>query len=508
MFSLGTGFKKRFCELFSAKLSKESSSGGQNFPGIKKGDKFHFIAMGGVGQSALAKILLQMGYEVSGSDMSDSKYLKELKELGAKVYIGHSAENVPKDAYIVLSSAIKDDNPELICARAQGLNILHRSDMLLAITHEFALTIGFAGTHGKTTTSGLASYVLSKMGAKAAYAVGGIIPELNTNANAAKDSEMFVAELDESDGTISKYTPEILVINNLEADHLDFYKNGLSDVLETFKNLILKQPDDIKIIVNADDSGVLELLKLIEPTDKKVIKFSFKEKCTEDFDTPIDICAVNIEFNSEGAEFDVVCRGEKLGRISTSLKGKHNVYNALAVISALIAAGYKFEEFAPHFKGFTGMGRRFQQVFKNDNVEIVDDYAHHPSEIRATLNAAYEYKKKSGKKRIVAIFQPHRYTRLKGLWKDFLSSFENVDLLFVSDVFSAGDMHDEEYNSEKFVQAACEKYPDRAGQIIYVPGKVDLLAGEITRYIKDGDLVLTLGAGDITKLGKFIGERL
>lgn len=154
------------------------------------------------------------------------------------------------------------------------------------------------------------------------------------------------------------------------------------------------------------------------------------------------------------------------------------------------------------------MGRRFQQVFKNDNVEIVDDYAHHPSEIRATLNAAYEYKKKSGKKRIVAIFQPHRYTRLKGLWKDFLSSFENVDLLFVSDVFSAGDMHDEEYNSEKFVQAACEKYPDRAGQIIYVPGKVDLLAGEITRYIKDGDLVLTLGAGDITKLGKFIGERL
>lgn len=508
MFTLGTGFKKRFCELFSAKSSKENNLNNKDFTGLKKGDKFHFIAMGGVGQSALAKILLQMGYEVSGSDMSDSKYLKELKELGAKVYIGHSAENVPEGARIVLSSAIKDDNPELIWARKLGLKILHRSDMLLAITHEFALTLGFAGTHGKTTTSGLASYVLSKMGAKAAYAVGGIIPELNTNANAAKDSTMFVAELDESDGTISKYTPEILVINNLEADHLDFYKNGLDDVLETFKNLILKQPDDIKIIVNADDTGVLELLKLIEPTDKKIVKFSVDDNNTEDSKVLPDVCALNVEFNSEGAEFDVIYEDKKLGRISTSLKGKHNVYNALAVISALIEAGFKFEEFAKYFKGFTGMGRRFQQVFKNDDIEIIDDYAHHPSEIKATLNAANEYKEKACKERIVAIFQPHRYTRLKGLWNDFLSAFENVDLLIVTDVFSAGDAHDNEFNSERFAKAFCEKYPDKAGQIMYIPGKIDSVAGEIARHIKDNDLVLTLGAGDVTKLGGLIGEKL
>ncbi len=218
--------------------------------GLKKGDKFHFIAMGGVGQSALAKILVQLGFEVSGSDMSDSKYLKELKELGAKVFIGHGAENVPNGAHIVLSSAIKEDNPELIRARELNLTVLHRSDLLLAITREFPCTLGFAGTHGKTTTSGLASYVLSKAGKSAAYAVGGIIPELNTNANASKNAEIFVAELDESDGTISKYNPEILVINNLEADHLDFYKNGLRDVLETFKNLVLKLQKNAKVLVN------------------------------------------------------------------------------------------------------------------------------------------------------------------------------------------------------------------------------------------------------------------
>ena len=288
----------------------------RGFDGLKKGDKFHFIAMGGVGQSALAKILLKLGYEVSGSDINDSKYLKELKSLGAKVFVGHNADNVPSDCFIVLSSAIKENNPELIKAKELGLTILHRSDLLLAITHEFPLTIGFAGTHGKTTTSGLASYVLSKMKAKAAYAVGGIIPEINTNADASKDSNVFAAELDESDGTIVKYSPEILVINNLEADHLDFYKNGLDDVIETFKGLILKLHSDSKIIVNADNGGVLELLSsfIDIPLKQKVVKFSvispdvsLKDSASAaQHDFSADVSAHNLIFNVVGAEFVVI----------------------------------------------------------------------------------------------------------------------------------------------------------------------------------------------------------
>ncbi len=480
----------------------------RSFDGIKKGDKFHFIAMGGVGQSALAKILVKSGYEVSGSDINDSKYLKELKALGAKVYIGHNAANVPDDCFVVLSSAIKENNPELIKARELGLTVIHRSDLLLALTHEFALTIGFAGTHGKTTTSGLASYLLEKADKKPAYAVGGIIPEINTNANAYKNSSMFIAELDESDGTIVKYSPEILVINNLEADHLDFYKNGLSDVLDTFEKLILSEPDDVKIVANLDDAGVTELLQRLKNTKyiKNITGFSIENNIA-DF-TP-DIIAKDIIFNETGAEFEVIYKKQPLGKIKTSLKGIHNVYNTLAVTAALLEAGCKFDDFSKYVSGFTGMGRRFQTVFKNENFEIIDDYAHHPSEIKATLNAACEYRVKSGKDRVTAVFQPHRYTRLKALWEEFLECFDNCDTLVVLDVFNAGDEFDPEFNSENFTRLYKEKHPSK--NVFYIKGKIADITLELKEKIKDNnskDLILTLGAGDITKLGAPLGKEL
>lgn len=459
-------------------------------------EKFHFIAMGGVGQSALAKILLQRGYEVSGSDICDSKYLKELKALGGKVFIGHKEENLPKDSIVVISSAIKEDNPELKKARRLNLKVLHRSDVLSKLCREFPVAVGFSGTHGKTTTSGLMSYVLSKMGKNPAYAVGGIISGLNTNAGASKDSNIFIAELDESDGTIVKYSPKILVINNLEADHPDFYKNGLSDVLETFKTVVENESNDSKIIVNADDTGVLELLKITNPKGK-VVKFSAKPKGEADFR------AENIAFSESGAEFDVIFESKKLGKISTSLKGKHNVYNALAVAAALVEAGYEFSAFSTYFKGFTGMGRRFQTVYKDEAIEIIDDYAHHPSEIKATLQAGFEYKVKSAKSRLIAVFQPHRYTRLKALWHDFMESFGGADKIIVIDAFSAGDPFDSKFNSKNFAFEMKEK---TGKDVSYIPGKVDETVMGVLKFIKAGDIVLTLGAGDITKLGAYIGE--
>lgn len=497
--------------LFAKMFGLKKHTCGRSFEGFKKGDRFHFIAIGGVGQSALAKILVKLGYEVSGSDINDSKYLSELKHLGAQVFIGHDENNVPDDCFVVVSSAIRDDNPELMKARELGLPILHRSDILMAVTWEFGTTIGFAGTHGKTTTSGLCSYVLSKMKTEPAFAVGGIIPELNTNANASRASSFFVAELDESDGTIVKYKPEIFVINNLEADHLDFYTNGLSDVLETFKKTILSLNNGNKIIVNIDDNGVLELLEdaeIFDSPNREIIKFSVRNSEIKDCVAVSDVYADNIEFNSAGAQFNVIYKGEKLGKIQISLKGEHNVYNALAVICALIEAGFEFKDFAPHFKGFTGVGRRFQQVFKNENVEIIDDYAHHPSEIKATLAAAKEYAEKSGKQRVIAIFQPHRYTRLKALFNEFLESFNHADLLVVLDVFSAGDLKDAEFNSETFTKTFTEKHPSMAQNVVYIGGKVDEVPDKVREYVKDGDIILTLGAGDVTKLGKIIGEKL
>ncbi len=497
------------CNLFKRMFKQNTHTCKRTFDGLKKGDRFHFIAIGGVGQSALAKILIKTGYSVSGSDIHESKYTNELKSLGANIFIGHKEENVPEDCFVVVSSAIKQDNPELIRAKELGLTILHRSDVLLQISYEFGLTIGFAGTHGKTTTSGLMSYVMSKMGAAPNFAVGGIIPELNTNADATDDSYVFIAELDESDGTISKYSPDILVINNLEADHLDFYKNGLDDVLDTFKNLILNLPDDAKIIVNIDDDGVLELLKLIGPTDKDIIKFSVKDSNLQNnisCNILADVYALNVEFSSVGSKFDVVYNNKKLGRILTPLKGMHNVYNALAVVCALIETNpeeFDFKDFAPYFKEFTGMGRRFQTVYRTEKIEIIDDYAHHPSEIKATLKAAKEYKEKTQKLRTVAIFQPHRYTRLKALFNEFLESFDDADFLIVLDAYSAGDKFDPEFNSKTFEEKFAKKYKEKS---CYIKGPVDEVSNELLGLIKDEDVVLTLGAGDVTKLGKILGE--
>ncbi len=502
-------------EFFNGLFSRHTCK--RPFKSLKKGDKFHFIAIGGVGQSALAKILIKSGYKVTGSDISDSKYLKELKSLGAKVSIGHSADNVPSDCFIVLSSAIKEDNPELIRAKKLGLTVIHRSDLLSVLMKSYNLTAGFAGTHGKTTTSGFTAYLLQKMNKAPSFAIGGIIPELNTNADASKDSNIFVAELDESDGTIVKYSPNILVINNLEADHPDFYKNGLPDILNTFEKLIVSGRDDAKILVNIDDDGNLALLERLKSSSfyKNIIKFSAGCAKKSDIQTSNghypDIIAEDITFNETGAEFEVIYKNKPLGKIHTSLKGIHNVYNTLAVVGALIEAGYNFDDFEPFISGFTGMGRRFQTVFKNEKFEIIDDYAHHPAEIKATLKAALEYKIKTGSKKLVAIFQPHRYSRFKSLWEDFLNAFNDCDILIILDVYSAGDKFDLEFNSQNFAKLYKEKHPEK--NIYYIGGKIPDIIFNVKEKIKENisgskDIIITLGAGDITKLGVPLGNEL
>lgn len=436
--------------------------------------RYHFIAIGGIGMSGLAKYLLEDGHVVSGSDIVDSKYIDKLRELGAKVFIGQKAENVPEDATIVKSTAIRDNNPEVIRAKELGLKIYHRSDLLEQIAKmaqdSGKCFIGFSGTHGKTTTSGLASFVLEKAGLKPSFVDGGIIPELNTNAQ-HKSGKYFVAELDESDGTIVKYNPDILVINNLEEDHLDFYKNGMQDLVKTFNTAISKAK---KVLVNVDNEGISHL-------SGEFVTYGLKNAV---------YVARNISYSKDGTKFEIYHNNKLLCDMKIQLAGEHNVYNTLAVVSALNEAGVDINLVKNYFYEFTGMGRRFQKVCELNGVEVYDDYAHHPTEIKATLDAAAL---KFGRENIVAVFQPHRYTRLKSLWNEFKSAFENAGRVVVTDVYAASEDKIEGVSGEAFAE-------DLGAE--YFGGDMKNVAEKLLPSLNNGNIVIGLGAGTITALGK------
>ena len=285
--------------------------------------KYYFIAIGGVGMSGLAKYLLENGCEVSGSDIVDSKYIDKLRKLGATVYIGQKKENVPSDAVVVASTAIRENNPEMVRARELGLKVYHRSDILAEISRWGKFFLGYSGTHGKTTTSGLSSYVMEKAGLKPSFVVGGIIPELGINAH-SQDGKYFAAELDESDGTIVKYAPNVCVINNLEPDHLDFYKDGLKSILETFEKFISNIPESSVVLVNKDCKATMSL------HSHKTLTFGMEDA---------DYTARNVRFMSDCTTFDVYYKNEFLTDLTIILRGKHNVYNALSVLASLHQAG-------------------------------------------------------------------------------------------------------------------------------------------------------------------------
>ncbi len=436
---------------------------------------YHFIAVGGIGMSGLAKYLLEKGCKVSGSDISDSKYISKLKEMGADIHIGHSEKNLPSNSIVVVSSAIRANNPELMKAKKEGMPVYHRSDMLEKLSHVNGCFIGFSGTHGKTTISGLASYLLSKAGLKPSFVVGGIVPELSTNAH--YDSEdYFVAELDESDGTIVKYSPDILVVNNLEADHLDFYKDGFNSVVKTFKDYI-SNLKNTKLIFNADDKGV-QALNLSDS-----VTFGIKNQA--------DFMARNIEFSDSYSNFDVFYKSDLLCHIKLQVPGVHNVYNSLAVVAALYTAGVDIEKLLPHFSEFTGMGRRLQKVADLDGITVYDDYAHHPTEIKAALSAL---RTANPNKHIVAVFQPHRYTRLKAFWDEFKQSFSDASRIIVTDVYAASEDSIDGINSTEFIKGF-----DNAK---YYSGSMSDVAKQLLPTLKSGDIVVGLGAGTITNLGK------
>jgi len=429
--------------------------------------KFHFIAVGGIGMSGLAKILLEKGYSVSGSDLNTNNLTEYLQSKGAEIFKGHSGENIKNQSVIVKSTAIRSTNPEFIRANELNIPVLHRAQMLNEIMSGYTMSIGVTGMHGKTTTTGMIITIFDELGLDPGFAAGGEIPQLKTNAAAGKD-DYFIAELDESDRSIELYTPDISVITNLEYEHAEHYPGGFEQVIEVFERFVKKLKPEFKVIINIDDDGNRKLIDKIG---------------AERF----------ITYSTETNDADYYLKD----RIKLNVPGEHNISNATAAIAAAMEAGIDFEQAAAAILKFTGMKKRFQTLGYIGDVQIVDDYAHHPTEIKATLKTA----KSLDKKRVIAVFQPHRYTRLSGLWNDFLKCFTDADILYVCDVFSAEEDPIENINSEIFHKNL--QHP----AAYYIKGELDEVAEAVIKEMKPEDIVVTMGAGTITKLGRIIIDK-
>ncbi|MBC7248185.1 MAG: UDP-N-acetylmuramate--L-alanine ligase [Actinobacteria bacterium] len=452
--------------------------------------RVHFIGIGGAGMSAIAAVLLARGVEVTGSDLKESRNTAHLGELGARICIGHRPENVEGADLVVVSSAVPEGNRELARARELGLPVLPRAAMLARIMEE-GKGIAVAGTHGKTTTTSMVAMILDQAGMDPTYVVGGELNDVGSNAHAGKGGYV-VAEADESDGSFLLLKPWAAVVTNVEADHLDFFREpGM--VREYFARFVSRVSPHGMVVLGGDDAGARSLLGLSGATE-----ITFGEGGENDYRFR------DLRLFAGGSSFRVLCRGEELGEVRLEIPGLHNVYNALAAAALAHAMGVGFPVIAKALASFRGVRRRYQRVGEVGGVRIVDDYAHHPSEVISTLQAAAMERER----RLVCLFQPHRYSRTAALWRDFGRAFSHADLLILTDVYAAGEDPLPGVDGKLILNAVLEEEP--AKQVVYVPRRSSL--GEAAlRFIRPGDLVLTMGAGDIslcaTEIARLLQER-
>jgi UDP-N-acetylmuramate--alanine ligase len=458
----------------------------------------HFVGIGGVGMSGLAKILLEAGYTISGSDVTENAYTQQVVELGCALHIGHAADNVPENAALIVSSSINRQNPEIAKALDLGLAIHHRSILLREILQGARLghesPIGITGTHGKTSITGMTGLALIAAGLDPTIIVGGKMPQLKTNAVWGQSKKYAVAELDESDGTIVQYQPALSVVANLELDHADHYTNGLQGVMDTFRQYLGALKPGSKVFYNVTCPNT-KLLAEENPAHVEAILIAPADVFTGQ-ESQTTYWLKNARHYSRGCYQGYVYRNAKmLGELSMSVPGKHNLFNGLCAVAVGDQLGADFDALAESLNQFTGMGRRFEKVGELNNALLIDDYAHHPSEVLVTLKAAKESLHGSSG-RVIAIFQPHRYTRLQALWDDFAACFNDADLVYLTDVYSAHEPEIPGVTSEALV--AQMAHPN-AQYISQNPG-FTVLRDALTSVIQPGDVVLSMGAGNITQL--------
>ncbi len=448
---------------------------------------FHFVGIGGIGMSALAQILLEKGYDVSGSDVSRSSQVIRLEELGAKIKVGHAAQNLNGQDVAIVSSAISINNPEVKAAIRRGVPILHRSEML-ALLMKQGKGIAVSGTHGKTTTTSMIALLLERAGMDPTVIIGGILEQFKSNAKLGK-GEYVVAEADESDGSLVRLSPNIAIVTNIEADHMDYYSD-ITQIKNTFAKFLSKLPEDGLAIMCTDDQNV-----------KRVSEVYHGKKLTYGLNNGAYLKAVQIDYSGMGSNFVVINRGLELGRYRLNVPGTHNIYNALAAIGLGLELGIDQDVIQDTLLEFKGAKRRFQTISNHGGMVVVDDYAHHPTEIMATLSAARKMHRGG---RIIAVFQPHRFSRTQYFYDLYGRSFFNSDHVIVTDVYAAGEKPIPEING-KLIASTLKKYGHE--HVTYIP-EVKEIPEFLMNFATSDDFVITLGAGDVWKVAYELSDKL
>lgn len=453
----------------------------------------HFIGVGGVGMSGIARVAHDQGMQVSGSDIKESRYTKQLREAGITVFIGQKAENIPEgNPVIVISTAILENNPELIEARRRGLEIWHRAQMLAHLGVGLD-TLAVAGTHGKTTTSSMLASALDALGADPTFLIGGIVRAYGTNAHSGT-GDHYVVEADESDKSFTYLSPKAVLVTNIEADHLDHYKD-LDEIYDKFHDFMGLVPEDGVIVACGDEPHVVEIAR---SEGRRMYTYGFSEGC--------DVRITSYEPHGIGSRYTAVMPdGTQVEGAIKQNPGRHNVLNATGVVTLLWALGFDAAKVAQALSGFAGVRRRFDLVGEVGGVTVVDDYAHHPTEIAATISAAAGL----GYKHVHVLFQPHRYSRAplftQVLHNEFGAAFDKADSVTFMDVYPAGEAPVPGVSGKTFLNVVLEH--EGHPQADFVAHRVDVVP-HLMDKLQPGDLVITMGAGDVTAMGPQIIDAL
>lgn len=450
--------------------------------------KIHFVGIGGIGMSGIAEVLNALGYEVQGSDMADSANVRRLRDAGINVFIGHDKKNIEEAAIVVISSAIKNNNPELKTAREQRKTIVRRAEMLAELMR-MKWSVAIAGTHGKTTTTMMVGTMLEEAGYDPTVINGGIVNSYGTNTRIGM-SDWIVAEADESDGTFTKLPATVAVVTNIDPEHMEHY-GSYDNIKAAFRRFIDNLPFYGFAVLCSDHPAVQALIPQI--SDRRVLTYGFNPQA--------DVRVTNVRPQADGNIFDVTFAGwmtegkeETLKDVFLPMLGDHNVLNSLASLTIAHEMGVPAAIMKTAMKNFSGVKRRFTKTGVSNGITVIDDYAHHPVEITAVLKAARQAVDKSGK-RVIAVMQPHRYTRLHDLFDDFCTCFNDADAVMVADVYEAGETPIEGADKEHLAAGIKE----RGHKHVQALPSVDALAGMVAEIAEEGDYVICLGAGNISK---------
>ena len=454
---------------------------------LHKKHKIHFVGIGGIGMSGIAEVLLNSGYVVTGSDLQESEATRRLRALGASVFVGHQEANLAGNpSVVVISTAVKYSNPEVLEARRRHIPVVPRAEMLAELMR-MKYGVAVAGSHGKTTTTSMIAAVLSTAGLDPTMVIGGRVHMLGTNAKTGQ-GEFLVAEADESDGSFLLLSPTIAVDSNIDKEHMDFHQT-MERLNESFLTFINKIPFYGLAVLCIDDANVHGLMSKVR-----------KRFATYGLSAEADFSAQELKMSSSGVEFTALHQGQSLGRLRLHLPGRHSATNAMAAVAVAFELEIPFKQVTDALGAFTGIHRRFEIKGEPNGILVIDDYGHHPTEIRATIGAIRD----SWKRPLTVVFQPHRFTRTRDLFDEFLTAFEGADRLVLTEIYPAGEDPIPGATGEALYQAIKRKgHLD----VQFVPDKSDIVA-QLVDDLKTGDMALTLGAGDIYKIGEALVETL